>query len=117
MARKHITLSSDDAQRLRDLAAAIDAERPDINARLDRLREAAEEESFSGELRRAIHAFPRTHHQFLPALIQQAGMTQDELRMFLLGEGALSSFAIDRLVAVLKLHLHPASVRESAGEV
>lgn len=107
MARKLITLSPENAQRLQDLAAAVDAERPEINARLDRLRAAAEEDSFSGELRRAIHAFPRTHHQFLPALLEQTGISQSELRMFLLGEGALSSYAIDRLVAVLKLHLHP----------
>ncbi len=110
MARKHITLSSEDSQRLRDAAVAIEGERPDINARVDRLRAAAEEDSFSGELRRAIHAFPRTHHQFLPALLEQTGIAQTELRSFLLGEGALSSFAIDRLVAVLKLHLQPQSV-------
>lgn len=110
MARKHITLNPEDAQRLREVAAMIEGERADINARLERLRAAAEEETFSGELRRAIHAYPQAQHQFLPALLQQTGISSMELRSFLLGEGALSSFAIDRLVAVLKLHLQPESV-------
>ena len=115
MARKEITLSPADSQRLRDIATQVESERPEIDARLDRLRAAAEEDTFSGELRRAIHAFPRTHHQFIPALCTQTRLTSEELRDFLLGEAVLPSNAIDRLVAVLKLHLKPETAETSVG--
>jgi len=60
-------------------------------------REAAEENTFSGELRRAIHA--SGFH--LNYIADRVGTTPIVLDEFLTGEGTLQSDVIDRLVAML----------------
>lgn len=63
-------------------------------------RGAAEEESFSGELRRAIHGNERT-----PAILRSAGVGGESFRNFMMRKGTLPSDAIDRLCEAYGLHL------------
>lgn len=65
---------------------------------------AAAEASFSGELRRAIHAL-HGQQMFLPTLLERAQVDWPTLRAFLIGESTLPSDVIDRLIHVLSLHL------------
>ena len=72
-------------ERLAHLAEArqqIAAEMPDLVAREQRMREAAEEATFSGELRRAIHRGDRD----LISLAEVAGTTPVHLSEFLAGD-------------------------------
>ena len=65
------------------------------------MREAAEENTFSGELRRAIHAGDRD----LISLAELVGTTPIHLSEFLAGDRALRSDVLDRLVSVLGARL------------
>ncbi len=105
MVRTLKTLSDEESARLRNLAAAIESERPEIDARLQRMRAAAAQTTFSGQLRRAIHA---VHQQemFLPTLLERANVSWDVLEPFLLGDSPLPGEVIDRLVDALQLELH-----------
>jgi transcriptional regulator with XRE-family HTH domain len=60
-------------------------------------KNAAEENSFSGALRRAIHK----HDLSLTQIARQGGLSVEELDLFLTGERELPSSVIDRLVNVL----------------
>jgi hypothetical protein len=79
----------------------IAAELPDLIIREQRLREAAGESTFSGELRRAIHRGDRD----LIDLAKLAGITPIQLSEFLTGERTLRSDVIDRLMAAVGCHL------------
>jgi alkylhydroperoxidase/carboxymuconolactone decarboxylase family protein YurZ len=79
----------------------IAAELPDLVARERRMREAAEENTFSGELRRAIHAGDRD----LISLAELVGTTPIHLSEFLTGDRTLRSDVLDRLVSVLGARL------------
>ena len=79
----------------------IAAELPELIARESRMREAAEENTFSGELRRAIHSGERD----LIALAQIVGIPPDQLSEFLAGDRTLRSDVLDRLVAAVGARL------------
>jgi len=81
-------------QRLREQVAE---ELPDL-IRTDEMRmKAAQEDTLSGALRRAIHS----HVLSLTQIAQQCGVSVVELDFFLTGERELPSSVIDRLVEVL----------------
>ena len=87
-------------ERLAHLAEArqqIATELPDLVAREQRMREAAEDETFSGELRRAIHRGDRD----LISLAGVVGTTPVHLSEFLAGDRTLRSDKLDRLVLAL----------------
>jgi hypothetical protein len=81
-------------QRVREECAL---EMPEL-IRTDQLRKtAAEENTFSGALRRAIHK----HELPLSQIARQSGIGEGDLDEFLTGEKSLPSHVIDRLVEVL----------------
>lgn len=101
-------LTPEESARLRSFANAIEIERPEIDQRLARMRAAAAEPTFSGQLRRAIHAIHQ-QEMFLPTLLERAQVRWEELEPFLLGESSLPSDIIDRLVETLQLELQTIS--------
>jgi hypothetical protein len=81
----------------------IAAELPDL-ANRDRMRkEASEEATLSGELRRAVHASPLS----LSTIAERAGISPLALDEFLTGERTLRSDVLDRLAGVLGYVLQP----------
>lgn len=75
----------------------IAAELPDL-IRTDQMRKsAAEEDTFSGALRRAIHK----HDLSLTQIADQCGIGVEDLDEFLTGERTLRSDMIDRIAALL----------------
>lgn len=89
----------------RDLAVADAENTPESWEKFRRMQSAADEPTFSGELRRAIHRVHQTRGFFLPELMQRSQITWNELQPFLLGEASLPTDAVDRLVHELGLHL------------
>ena len=81
----------------------IARELPDLAARDQMRKEACDEPTLSGELRRAIHASPLS----LADIAAQAGIPPLALDEFLTGERTLRSDVIDRLAASLGLALTP----------
>ena len=65
------------------------------------MREAAEENTFSGQLRRAIHGGDRD----LISLAELVGPTPVHLSEFLAGDRTLRSDVLDRLVSALGARL------------
>lgn len=94
-------LAPDQLARLDEARKKIDAELPKLVARERRMREAAEENTFSGELRRAIHGGDRD----LISLAELAGTTPVHLSEFLTGDRTLRSDVLDRLVSALGARL------------
>ena len=90
-------LTPDHLARLELAREQIAAELPDLVVRERRMREAAEENTFSGELRRAIHS----GDQDLISLAELAGTTPVHLSEFLAGDRTLRSDVLDRLVLAL----------------
>lgn len=87
--------------KLRRNRRRIADELPDLVAR-DRMRkEASDEPTLSGELRRAIHASPLS----LADIAAQAGIPPLALDEFLTGERTLRSDVLDRLTRSLGLVL------------
>ena len=87
--------------RLRQARDAIAQELPDLALR-DRMRkEASEEPTLSGELRRAIHASELS----LAAIAASAGVTPLILDEFLTGERTLRSDVLDRLAKAVGFEL------------
>ena len=80
-------------------------ELPDLALRDQMRKEAREEATLSGELRRAIHSCELT----LSTIAGQAGITPLILDDFLTGERTLRSDVIDRLVRVLGVQILPTS--------
>lgn len=91
-------------QRERWMTLVAEAESPEARAASDEYfrlaKEAAEDDSFSGELRRAIHSHPQA-----PLLMRKSGIRGDVLREFMMGTGTLSSDAIDLLWQAFGLHV------------
>jgi hypothetical protein len=79
--------------------AEEEAARPANLARLQRMDEAAAEQTFSGELRRAIRAAKVPHHD----LAERIGVSWRQLLDFQTGDAALPTDAVDRLIRVLSL--------------
>jgi transcriptional regulator with XRE-family HTH domain len=97
-------LTLEERERLRQRREQIAAELPDLAVR-DRLRrEAREEPTLSGALRRAVHASELS----LTAVAARAGITPLQLDEFLTGERTLRSDVLDRLAAALGLELQAA---------
>jgi hypothetical protein len=94
-------LAPDHLARLEQARKKIAAEIPDLVARERRMREAAEENTFSGELRRAIHGGDRD----LISLAELVGTTSVHLSAFLAGDRTLRSDVLDRLVSALGARL------------
>ena len=90
-------LTPDHLARLEEAREQIAAELLDLVVRERRMREAAEENTFSGELRRAIHS----GDQDLISLAKLAGTTPVHLSEFLAGDRTLRSDVLDRLVLAL----------------
>jgi hypothetical protein len=90
-------LTPEEQNRLRRHREQIAAELPDLAVR-DRMRkEACEEATLSGELRRAIHRSPLS----LSTIAKQSGISPLTLDEFLTGERTLRSDVLDRLAGVL----------------
>jgi hypothetical protein len=90
-------LTEAERNRLARHRAAIVAELPDLVTRDQQRKEAREEPTLSGELRRAVHASNKS----LTVLAHQAGLSALHLDEFLTGERTLRSDAMDRLAVAL----------------
>lgn len=94
-------LKPEELRRLEHQREQIAAELPEMVAR-DRMRkEASEEATLSGELRRAIHASDHS----VSTLAQRVGIPPLLLDDFLTGERTLRSDVLDRLAEVLGCQL------------
>ena len=94
-------LSAEEQQRMDQQRAQVAAELPELAARDQMRREAREEATLSGQLRRTIHASELT----LSQITAQAGITPLMLDDFLTGERTLRSDVMDRLADVLGCEL------------
>jgi ribosome-binding protein aMBF1 (putative translation factor) len=94
-------LTPDELEKLRQRRQAIAQELPDLHARDQMRKEAREEPTLSGEVRRAIHASPWS----LTQLATRVGVTPTVLDEFLTGERTLRSDVLDRLAIELALEL------------
>ena len=94
-------LSPTEQERLRRQREQIGEEVPELVARDQMRKEASEEATLSGQLRRAIHASELS----LSEIATQAGVTPLLLDEFLTGERTLRSDVIDRLAGVLGCEL------------
>jgi len=94
-------LSPEELQRLEQHREQIAAELPEMTVRDRMRREAREQATLSGELRRAIHASESS----LTAIAQRAGVPPLLLDDFLTGERTLRSDVMDRLADVLGYQL------------
>jgi hypothetical protein len=95
-----------DAQRkarLRRAGERIARELPDLVSHDQMRKEASEESTLSGELRKAVHASPLS----LTDIAHQAGLSSLALDEFLTGERTLRSDVLDRLAKLLGLVLAP----------
>jgi hypothetical protein len=97
-------LTDAERARLEQLREQIAAELPEMTARDQLRREAREEATLSGELRRAIHASPMS----LSAIATQVRIDPILLDEFLTGERTLRSDVLDRLAGILGYDLSPA---------
>jgi hypothetical protein len=96
-------LTLEEQNRLRRYREQIASELPELAER-DRMRkEAGEEATLSGALRRAIHGSPLS----LSTIAERAGISLLVLDEFLTGERTLRSDVLDRLGSVLGYVLQP----------
>jgi hypothetical protein len=114
--RIHITLTPAQKRELTRVRAKIAKELPDLIRRDQLAHDARKSKTFSGALRRAVHAFPLAPWK----VAEKAGIPWIDLEDFLTGEKPLPSDAIDRLIKVLKLKLptskpKPSQRRAKAG--
>jgi hypothetical protein len=79
----------------------VQEELPELILRDQMRKEAGDEPTLSGELRRAIHASPTP----LTEIATQVGISQLMLDEFLTGERTLRSDVLDRLAKSLSLQL------------
>lgn len=103
--RSTIKLTEAQMRQLRKDRELIAKELPDLVVKHGRLCDAAEEQSHSGALRRAIHS----SKILLDELADRAETDMDTLDAFLTGERPLTSDVIDRLTKILKLKLEAAN--------
>ena len=95
--RNYVELSDEKRAQIKRWQEQVKEELPDLAKRLRMAEEAAEENTFSGELRRAIHASGLN----LNHISRRVGTTPLVLDEFLTGERTLRSDIIDRLAALL----------------
>jgi hypothetical protein len=95
-------LSPAEQERLKEHRVQIAGELPDLAARDQMRKEAREEATLSGELRRAIHASELS----LATIAARAGITPLILDEFLTGERTLRSDVMDRLAKTLGYELN-----------
>jgi hypothetical protein len=96
------------------LVAEVEAEYPLMAKRFDIAEIASAEDSFSGDLRRAVYAI-HGRGISLPRLLREVNVDWPTLNAFLHGEGLLSNDVIDRLTRFLGLHLQEAAATQTAG--
>ncbi len=89
--------------RLRRQRKQVAGELPNLIAGDQLRKEAKDEPTLSGELRRAVHASAVP----LAAIAAEAGITPLVLDEFLTGERTLRSDVLDRLARSLGFHLNP----------
>jgi predicted transcriptional regulator len=97
------TLTVQQRAQLRRQRRKIAQELPELIARNQLSKEAKDEPTLSGELRRAIHSSELS----LADLATQAAIPPLALDEFLTGERTLRSDVLDRLAASLKMVLGP----------
>ena len=90
-------LTTEQQARLQQQREQIAAERPQLQAKLERIHEAKQEPSFCGQLRQAIHSSGR----LITHLAAEAGITTQQLSDFLAGDRTLRSDVLDRLTAAV----------------
>jgi hypothetical protein len=100
--RVHRELTSSERDRLENYRRQIAEELPDFAARDQMRKDAREECTLSGDLRRTIHASDLT----LAEIAARVGVTPIVLDDFLTGERTLRSDVIDRLAGALGYELH-----------
>jgi hypothetical protein len=98
-------LTSAEKERLRKYREQIAGELPDLAARDQMRKDAREENTLSGELRRAIHESQLS----LAEIAARVGITPVVLDGFLTAERTLRSDVIDRLAGVLGYELNRAN--------
>jgi transcriptional regulator with XRE-family HTH domain len=96
-------LTPEEQSRLRQYREQIASELPELAERDQMRKEAREEATLSGELRRAVHGSPLP----LQTLAERAGISPLALDDFLTGERTLRSDVLDRLAGVLGYVLQP----------
>ena len=96
-------LSEAEQVRLRQQRALIADELPDLISRDQLRKDARDEATLSGELRRAVNNSKLS----LAEIAQRCGVTPLLLDDFLTGERTLRSDVLDRLVGVLGYELQP----------
>ncbi|HYV35529.1 MAG TPA: hypothetical protein VE988_07490 [Gemmataceae bacterium] len=104
---KRITreLTPEEQARIKQNRDLIAKELPDLIARDQMRKEAQDEPTLSGELRRAIHS----SNLSLDAIASHALITPLMLDEFLTGERTLRSDVMDRLAIALALHMQRAT--------
>lgn len=95
-------LTAAEQQRVQCRRDQIAGELPELAARDQLRKEAREEATLSGQLRRAIHASQLS----LSVIAERAGITPLQLDEFLTGQRTLPSDVIDRLANVLGCELN-----------
>ena len=96
-------LTPDEQNRLRRQREQIASELPDLALRDQMRKEAREEVTLSGEVRRAVHSCPLS----LSTIAERAGISPLALDEFLTGERTLRSDVLDRLACILGYVLQP----------
>ena len=95
-------LTPSEKERLQKYREEIARELPDLQARDQMRKDAREESTLSGELRRAVHASDLS----LAEIAAQVGITAVLLDDFLTGERTLRSDLMDRLASLLGCELN-----------
>lgn len=90
-------LTPEQQARLQKQREQVAAEKPQLQAKLERIHEAKQEPSFCGQLRQAIHSSGR----LITQLAAEAGITTQQLSDFLSGDRTLRSDVLDRLTAAV----------------
>ncbi len=112
------TITPEQRERFRQAAADAEADHDPAASRdrYERTIAAANESTFSGELRSAILNTDRTHGFLLPTLLERSGVSWVTLEPFMLGESPLPSDAINRLMQTLNLHVLPVGAAHHESE-
>lgn len=101
MSTSQHTISEEKRAEIRRSWPQLDAELPDMIKRMDRLREAAEEQSLCGQLRQAVHRSGLT----LNEVAERIGLHPDVLSDWLQGIHNLRSDVMDRIAQAVGAHV------------
>ncbi|MGH7201445.1 MAG: helix-turn-helix domain-containing protein [Planctomycetaceae bacterium] len=103
--RIHRELTEDERSRLQQARAEVEREKPQIIERGRRIRQAVEEDTVSGQLRRAMaESELRTEE-----LAEQVGIDRQSLADFMAGDSTLDSDTLSRIAALVGYELQPIS--------